>query len=371
VTVRQALAMSLNTPAVLALQHVGLPTLLDTVHRMGITSLTRNDYGLALTLGGGEVRLIDEVFAYSAFANGGVLVGQQRPRSQVRTGMRELDPVVVLKVETAGGKVLEQFPGPQRRQVAPAPYVYLINHILSDNVARTPVFGPNNPLVLPGRPAAAKTGTTDSNRDTWTMGYTPDLVTGVWVGNTDYSAMTADAFGSSNAAPIWNAFMRAALADTPPSEFVVPPGITRELVCASTGKLVGNSGCTDAHEEVFVAAALPPVEELTQQQKDATATAVAGATATAIATLTPQPTATPEATATATPPASGTATTTATPIRGTPSPVSSPAPTGTPRPAASPSPQPTATPRSVASPTPQRATPTTPAVAVMPPGNTP
>ncbi|MCX6022100.1 MAG: transglycosylase domain-containing protein [Chloroflexi bacterium] len=370
VSIRQALAMSLNTPAVLALQFIGVPTLLDTVHRMGITSLTRNDYGLALTLGGGEVKLLDLAYAYTAWPNNGALFGQQRPRSQVRPGMRDLDPVIILKVATPDGQVLEQFTEPQRRQVLPAPYAYLITAIMTDNNARTPVYGAKNSLTLPDRPVAAKTGTTDSNRDAWTMGYTPE-VTGVWVGNTDYSAMTADAFGGGTAAPIWNAFMQAAHKGVEAHEFAVPPGVTQATVCASTGKLAPRSGCDDARKEWFVAATLPDRDpaDLVADRRDneATATAHAGATATAIATLTPQPTATPQATATpdqqptaaptqAPPATTATPEATATPEK--PLPTFSPTPPPQRTPTTPPPPAPTQTQRAAASPTATPAAPT-------------
>ncbi|MBI4497163.1 MAG: PBP1A family penicillin-binding protein [Chloroflexi bacterium] len=256
VSVRQALAMSLNVPAVLALQHAGLPQTLDTAHRMGITTLLRNDYGLALTLGGGEVKLFDLAYAYTVFANNGMQSGQPRPATQLRPGMRELDPVVIRKVAAPNGRVLEEFTEPQQRQVLPAPHAYLITDILVDGAARAAFFGRNSPLDLPDRPVAVKTGTTDDARDVWTVGYTPDLVVGVWVGNTDYTPMV-NAYGSSTAGPIWNAFMTAALRDSPPAAFVMPPGLVRAPICQSTGAPPSRRTCSDLREEIFVQGAVP------------------------------------------------------------------------------------------------------------------
>lgn len=268
VTARQALAMSLNTPAVLALHYAGLPAMLDLAHRMGITSLLRmQDYGLSLTLGGGEVRLLDLTYAYSVFAGNGMQHGQPRSSAQRQPGMRELDPVVILKVEAPNGSVLEEFVQPEQRQVLPAPYAYLITDILSDNATRSVFFGSNSPLQLGNRPAAAKTGTTDDNRDNWTVGYTPDLVTGVWVGNTDNTQMAADAFGSSTAAPIWNAFMTFALKDTPPKPFPMPAGLVRTQVCASTGQPPGRRSCPDLRGELFVQGKSPAADPASQRQR--------------------------------------------------------------------------------------------------------
>ena len=168
--VRQALAQSLNIPAVKTLDFVGLPAMLDTAHRLGIDSLNRPDYGLSLTLGGGDVTLLEMTGAYAVFANGG----------------QRVPPVAILRIEDAAGDVIEEYQPPPGEQVISPQHAYLITDILSDNEARAPAFGQDNALKL-SRPAAAKTGTTDDWRDAWTLGYTPDLVAGVWVGNADNS----------------------------------------------------------------------------------------------------------------------------------------------------------------------------------------
>jgi membrane peptidoglycan carboxypeptidase len=238
VTARTALANSYNIPAVKALATIGVPALLDQAEVLGIpwradgapqpsdpNGQTRGlRYGLALTLGGGEVRLVDLTAAYAAFANGG----------------HRVRPYGIQRVETLDGQVLwdASTDAALRPEAALDPRVaFLITDILSDRTARLPAFGENNPLTL-DRPAAAKTGTTTDWRDNWTMGYTPELAAGVWVGNADNTPML-DVSGISGAAPIWRDFMRAALEDTPPTSFTTPEGLLRVEVCADSGQLPG------------------------------------------------------------------------------------------------------------------------------------
>jgi 1A family penicillin-binding protein len=219
VLVRQALAQSLNIPAVKTLDFVGLPAMLDTAHRLGIDSLNRPDYGLSLTLGGGDVTLLEMTGAYAVLANGG----------------QRVPPVAILRIEDPAGRIIEEYQPPPGQQVIRPQHAYLITDILSDNQARAPVFGRNSALRL-SRPAAAKTGTTDDWRDSWTLGYTPELVTGVWVGNADNSPMN-NVTGSRGAAPIWHNFMEKALADQPASQFARPEGIEEIEISADAGSL--------------------------------------------------------------------------------------------------------------------------------------
>ncbi len=239
VTLRTALANSYNVPAVKVLNHVGLAAMLDVAHAAGIT--TMNDahrYGLALTLGGGEVRLLDLTDAYASFAAAGV----------------HHDPVAILRVTNSRGTVLYAWqPDSGRRAVSPQ-VAYLITSILSDNTARTPEFGPDSPLLL-DRPAAAKTGTTTDFHDNWTVGYTPDLAAGVWVGNADNTPMR-DVSGIAGAAPIWHDFMESALVHVPARDFAVPPGIVHESICPGTG-LPPDSKCQESQDEVFIAGTQP------------------------------------------------------------------------------------------------------------------
>ncbi|MBI4299906.1 MAG: PBP1A family penicillin-binding protein [Chloroflexi bacterium] len=250
VSVRQALATSLNVPAVRTLAFSGVDNVINTAHKMGITTLTkRNTYGLALTLGGGEVKLVDLAYAYSVFANNGKMTGTPVPLEKRSPGMRDLDPVAILKIEDSRGNVLYEYKTPDEKQVIDPKFAYLITNILSDNEARATFFGADNPLRLKSRPAAAKTGTTSDWRDNWTIGYTPDLVAGVWIGNANDQPMFKS-FGSTAAAPVWNAFMEYALNDAPPKPFTRPQGITEATVCIPSG-LLPTPDCKDTRKEIF------------------------------------------------------------------------------------------------------------------------
>ncbi len=228
-TVRTALANSFNIPAVKTLEFVGVYDNPDTLEkegmiamaeRLGITSLTRPDYGLALTLGGGDVSLIDMTAAFSVFANGG----------------KKVPPVAILKIVDFEGTVIDEYQPPEGEQVIRPEHAFLISSILSDNSARSWMFGTNSLLNLSFQ-VAAKTGTTNDFRDNWTMGYTPDLVTGVWIGNADYTPMVSTT-GLSGAAPIWSQFMQYAVpfvSNNSPTPFSIPSGITEAIVCNLSG----------------------------------------------------------------------------------------------------------------------------------------
>lgn len=238
VTLRHALDNSLNIPAIKVLQFAGLPETLQTAHDMGITTL--NDpsrYGLSLVLGGGEVRPIDMATVYATFANNGVKV---EPRS-------------ILKVTDKHGKDITKNTQPKPQNSLDPRIAYMITSILSDDSSRQPEFPANGPLTLGGRPAAAKTGTTNDFRDNWTIGYTPQLATAVWVGNNDHTPMQ-NVDGITGAAPIWHDYMMGALADTPQLAFTVPPGITLASVCPDGGIADGfSTGTTEA----FMSTAMP------------------------------------------------------------------------------------------------------------------
>lgn len=255
VSVRQALAMSKNIPAVRTIQFAGVQNVIDMAHRLGITGLTRRSfYGLSLTLGGGEVKLLDLAFAYSVFANGGVMAGQPVPPTDAAAGMRTLEPVSILRIEGPDGRVIGEFSGPALRPVLSPQLAYLLTDILSDNNARAPLFGANSPLRLPDRPAAAKTGSTDDYRDAWTMGYTADYVVGVWVGNADNRPMVK-ALSVTAAAPIWNRVMRLIHEGLPPRPFPVPQGLVRVAVCVPSGLLP--NGICPTRTELFALGAEP------------------------------------------------------------------------------------------------------------------
>jgi len=251
VTVRTALANSYNIPAVKALQYVGIYSdpstpgqggFISLAQRMGITTLTRNDYGLALTLGGGEVTLLELTSAFSIYANNGI----------------HYEPYAISKIEDYQGNVIYEAPKPTGSQVIRADHAYLITSILSDNAARTPMFGANSVLNLPF-PSAVKTGTTNDSRDNWTVGYTPDLAVGVWVGNADNSAMQGTS-GITGAAPIWSTFMQQAvpyLTNNTPSDFARPSDVQDYVICALSGT-EPSSHCHQERSEIF-AKGQPPL----------------------------------------------------------------------------------------------------------------
>lgn len=210
-SVRKALQGSLNIPAVKMMYLVGVGRVLDFAEQLGYTTFDdRSRFGLSLVLGGGEVTMVEHANAYAAFANRGT----------------QVPSASILKVTDADGKVLEEWKQPENKRVMPEEAADSISNILSDNAARTYIFGSKNYLTLPDRSVAAKTGTTNNNKDAWTMGYTPSLVAGVWVGNTSGTAMAANADGSVIAAPIWQGFMKRALSGAPKETFPPMPSIT-------------------------------------------------------------------------------------------------------------------------------------------------
>lgn len=227
ISMRNALGNSLNIPAVKAIYMAGIPQTVEQAKKMGIASLNKNpsSYDSTLVLGSGEVRLNEMVNAYESFANGG----------------KHYEATPFLKITDAKGRELEnnEKPKPVRQALDPQ-VAYLMSNVLSDNNARLMAFGSNSPLVLPGRTAAVKTGTTgvDTIQDAWTIGYTPDLVTGVWVGNNDNKPMGAG--GVNIAAPIWNKFMRSALVGVPNKQFERPEGIQSVKLDRRTGRAATN-----------------------------------------------------------------------------------------------------------------------------------
>lgn len=235
VLLREALASSLNIPAVLALDHIGLPALFEQATAMGITTLTDPDhYDLTLALGGGEVSLFELTTAYAVFANGGY----------------RITPVLILEIKNLQGEILFDFQSPANLvKVLDHRVAWLISDILSDNDARLVGFGANSVLRL-DRPAAVKTGTTSNFHDNWTVGYTPDLVVGVWAGNADYQPMR-DVNGLSGAAPIWHQYIRTVLAGSPPRVFQRPDGLTRMEICALSG-LLPAPDCSYRRYEWFI-----------------------------------------------------------------------------------------------------------------------
>lgn len=206
---RFALGNSVNVPAVKMLAKISIKDVMQNAYDMGIenwepTKKNMEDVGLSLVLGGRETTLLHEVTAYSVFANGGI----------------KQDSVAITKVTDSKGNTLFEQKKRNGSRVLPENVVYLVSHILLDNVARALAFGPNSYLNIPGKTVSAKTGTTDDKKDNWALGYTPSFVVGIWVGNNDNTPMNpAIASGSTGASPIWNRLMSFVLrgkADEPP-----------------------------------------------------------------------------------------------------------------------------------------------------------
>jgi len=204
ISLRDALTRSLNTPAVKLLYLVGIDDALGFAHDLGYTTLSdRSRFGLSLVLVGGEVTALEHASAYSVFAND----GQRVPTS------------AILEVQDANGETLEKWEEPKPKEVIDAQTIRLLNSVLSANI------GLHTNINLPDRPSAIKTGTTNDYRDGWLAGYTPNLVTVVWAGNNDNSAMRRGAGGSTVAAPIWLNYMKRATADMPIERFTPPDPI--------------------------------------------------------------------------------------------------------------------------------------------------
>ena len=224
VSLRDSLGSSLNIPAVKSVAIVGIEEFLQLAYDLGFETLepTRANlqrFGLSITLGGGEVRLIDTTTAYSAFANGG----------------RRVEPVSILKVEDQKGRTLFEHKQVEGKRVISEGEAFLINNVLSDNNARLLAFGANS-LLNTGRPIAVKTGTTNEQKDNWTIGWSQGVLVGVWVGNNDNSSMTQVASGITGASPIWRRVIMEALElgyEAPAWE--VPDDVTQVSVDAISG----------------------------------------------------------------------------------------------------------------------------------------
>ncbi len=215
VQLRFALANSINMSAVKLVALIGVRDMLDLAYQMGLSTLEPTTdnlrrFGLSVTLGGGEVKLIDLAYAYGVFANGGV----------------KSEPVAILKVVDQKGKTLFEHKATSGKRVLGEDISFLITSILSDNDARKEVFGERNHLNIPGKYVFAKTGTTDDKRDNWTIGGTRNRIVGTWVGNNDNSPMHPSlSSGVTGAAPIWNQLIKEAIKDTPNEAFIRPANI--------------------------------------------------------------------------------------------------------------------------------------------------
>src|SRR3989338_482751 len=256
VQVRFALGNSINIAAVKMTALVGVKNMLRTAFDSGIKSLEPTDenlsrLGLAVTLGGGEVRLLELATGYATLANEGNYV----------------EPAPILKIEDRSGKVLEEKKDVKEKRVLGGDIVYLISHILSDNVARTQVFGANSLLRIPGKTVAVKTGTTDDKRDNWAVGYTPSIVVGTWVGNNDNSPMNPQiASGVTGATPIWNRIMSFVLSKKESEEFNKPDNV----IALEIDSFSGGLPCRDfpKRSEFFIKGTEPTQDCLVQKTLD-------------------------------------------------------------------------------------------------------
>ena len=248
VPVRIALASSLNIPAVRTLSEVGIENTINLAGRLGITSLADpQSYDLSLALGGGQISLLQLSTAYASLANGGYYTGSYS----------------ILDIHDANGKLLYTQEHTSPVQVFDPRVTWLISDILSDDRARTTGFGLNSTLKL-DHTAAVKTGTTTNFHDNWTIGYTPDLLVGVWVGNSNYEAMK-NVTGVTGAAPIWNETMRALLQGQPDRPFAQPAGMKQVQVCDLSG-LLPTPACPHTRLEWFIAGTEPTQPDRYYQQ---------------------------------------------------------------------------------------------------------
>lgn len=267
VQLRFALGNSYNIPAVKMLAINTLTDFVASASAFGLTTITNPDnYGLSLTLGGGEVRMVDMATAFGVFANGGI----------------RKDLVSIRKVIDRNGKTLEEYKDPNLDKSVPSQLLlkgprvlspettFLISHILLDNNARQDMFGPSSYLVVPNHAVSVKTGTTDDLRDNWTIGYTPSILVTTWVGNNDGSPMNPWLVsGVTGAAPIWNKIIQKALQDKPDVWPKQPEGVVGAQICTTSGLLPPNDGDGDrgcpTRFEYFIQGTVPKERELLRQ----------------------------------------------------------------------------------------------------------
>ena len=262
VQTRFALGSSYNLPAVKVLALNGIDNFVEFATNMGITTFTNPDnYGLSLTLGGGEVKPYDMAVAFGVFANQGI----KQPL------------ISILKVEDWRGEVLEEVDLDEIEgdRVLDPDVSFLISHILHDNNARVPAFGESSFLNVGGHPeVSVKTGTTNDRRDNWTIGYTSHILVATWVGNNDNSPMSGAVSGVSGASPIWNKIIREAINKAEDGFYneeeqghawpLQPSGVVGATICSTTGVLPsgpeGDLGCPPRFE-YFLSGNIPAAIE--------------------------------------------------------------------------------------------------------------
>jgi len=242
---RDALANSYNIPAVKMLKLNTVESMMATASAMGITTFTDPQrYGLSLTLGGGEVTMLDMATAFGVFANKGYRV--------------DLNPI--LEIKDSEGKEIEKKNSSSPifgKRVLPEEVAFIISDILSDNNARAQAFGTSSELVIKGHFVSVKTGTTNDFRDNWTIGYTPNFLAVSWVGNNDNSPMSSVVSGLSGASPIWNEIMSYVLKDKKTTRPKAPLGVARINVCKSSGLLPVDGVSCETKSEYFLRSNIP------------------------------------------------------------------------------------------------------------------
>jgi membrane peptidoglycan carboxypeptidase len=215
VTLRTALASSLNVPSVRILAQNGVGNMIDLAQLMGITTWgDRSRFGLALALGSGEVKMTEMATAYGTFANLG----------------EKVEPEPILEIKNYLGETIYQAK-PKKEQIVDPKLAFMIDDVLSDNNARSPIFGLNSKLKISGKTVAVKTGTTNILRDNWCIGWTPNFLVASWVGNNDDTPMSWVASGISGATPIWSRIMTDLLANKPNETWAVPNGVYKANIC--------------------------------------------------------------------------------------------------------------------------------------------
>lgn len=256
VQMRFALGNSLNIPAVEMLKLNGIDAMIATASAMGITTFKDpSRYGLSLTLGGGEVYMTDMATAFGVFANQGYRI--------------DLHPI--LKVVNNKGETLEEYKPPVSpifgKKVLPSAVAFIISHILLDNNARQDAFGSNSELRIGNKPVSVKTGTTNDYRDNWTVGYTPNRLIAVWVGNNDNTPMAGIVSGVTGAAPIWHELMNHVLENQKVTWPRQPADVIGKTVCATSGRLPAKEGETcPTRFEYFIQGMEPKVGNTSRQK---------------------------------------------------------------------------------------------------------
>jgi len=239
ITLRNGLSQSLNIPAVKVMEKLGVDEAVKKAREMGLSTISdKTDYGLSLALGAGEVKPIEMTNAYAAFADGG----------------RQHDITLIDSIDNKYGEMIYRSDAKSKR-VQSTEASFIISDIISDNTARAPSFGTR--LNIPGRDVAVKTGSTDDNRDAWTIGYTPSIVVGVWVGNNENEVMTSG--GSAMAGPIWSKSIQAFLKGTPSENFAQPSGVVKAAACTASG---------GSYEEFFIRGTEPSKNCKSSQPQD-------------------------------------------------------------------------------------------------------